>query len=1074
MSNGSVLSSISAVLDDPYAPVQHSRSSLTEQTSRGSLSGPYAAPSLNGMHTLPRAVPQDLSASQILNAPAQIMGIYAPSPSLLGLNDPLGRTSVRVPVVSFGFGGKLVTCFHGMSSDVGFDVALSSRQSTDIKINKLHKVIPESALDTSAASYPGPLFSDPGTPTTSLVRAGAATQAKTKKARVIKYLEERSEEIGRSLGYFHQGSLEARRAEAKHILVKLLKVMVENDGHLSGSPHIDTAVRAALVPRLAPNPSLKTASSLSLSRPVDFQPQSPNIAPMYPEIASPAQGMTESPMAVHTLKPSNLDKIQEYLLRGDRRAACHYASDEKLWAHAMVIASSIDKETWKEVVTEFVRTELASTDSRSVTQTSIPGEKARLSDGRESLRVAYSLFSGKGPASIQELLPPKPLMQSAQTLQLPPSSVSSLTPISASFSAPVEPMNIPGEILVRWPETSAMMFASPLTLETSSALTALGDQLAVNQWYEAAHACYLLSPQTSPIGGVGSSSRVVLIGAENPATSSMFVKDPDPIILSEIVEFAMSLAAPTKGQDAFVGLPHLQPYRLVRATSLAEMGHIQLANRYCEAIATCLNRTSPYMNPTFIEQLKGLSDRLTAAPQLDKTASWIGSKVSKPSLDSIGNWLEGRLTKFIAGDGDSLHAEDHAHAGHQQPFSGPFAHYSTITSANSSAVPSPQQSRVDLNEMPNSPPPPFRTGSAMAYRPSAASYVPMNRASSAMDYIRPSFQRKPSPIPRVSSANATASPYADGSLYSQALNGYAFGSSRTGHTAENGGSTGTETATWWGVSESDAPTPTASSFSQVHENEASMSSSRFLSLMDDPAYSTMTSVSQTSTAYSRHEPTVAEEDEDDLGLGNSSTRAKRPPSDADEKSNTPRQTEEPKEEANPTQDTEKPEPKPASSGSWLSRLWRRDSAPAPIRANLGEQTTFYYDKELKRWVNKSAGPEAAKPAPPPPPPRAQTASPGRSHASLPAGVNLPLPPARPATANAVSFGNGPPRPPMRVRSNLVPAEAENGSAPPTPASATMPTTPGVGPPPGGRSRAQAKRPVRNRYVDVFQQQATSS
>lgn len=44
--------------------------------------------------------------------------------------------------------------------------------------------------------------------------------------------------------------------------------------------------------------------------------------------------------------------------------------------------------------------------------------------------------------------------------------------------------------------------------------------------------------------------------------------------------------------------------------------------------------------------------------------------------------------------------------------------------------------------------------------------------------------------------------------------------------------------------------------------------------------------------------------------------------------------------------------------SWLSRWWYRSSdnvTPGPIKANLGEETSFYYDKELKRWVNKKVG-----------------------------------------------------------------------------------------------------------------------
>ncbi len=91
---------------------------------------------------------------------------------------------------------------------------------------------------------------------------------------------------------------------------------------------------------------------------------------------------------------------------------------------------------------------------------------------------------------------------------------------------------------------------------------------------------YLLSPQTSPLGGLGSSSRLTLLGSPPPTASPAFYKDPDPIIFSEIAEFAMGLATPTKGQEPFAGLPHLQPYRLIRAACLAELGNVQLANRY--------------------------------------------------------------------------------------------------------------------------------------------------------------------------------------------------------------------------------------------------------------------------------------------------------------------------------------------------------------------------------------------------------------------------------------------------------------------------------------------------------------
>jgi hypothetical protein len=46
---------------------------------------------------------------------------------------------------------------------------------------------------------------------------------------------------------------------------------------------------------------------------------------------------------------------------------------------------------------------------------------------------------------------------------------------------------------------------------------------------------------------------------------------------------------------------------------------------------------------------------------------------------------------------------------------------------------------------------------------------------------------------------------------------------------------------------------------------------------------------------------------------------------------------------------------PAGGGSWLGRWWKRGdgtTTTGPIKASLGEESAFYYDKEQKRWVNK--------------------------------------------------------------------------------------------------------------------------
>ncbi|KAG2353884.1 hypothetical protein BDR07DRAFT_1495501 [Suillus spraguei] len=184
---------------DPYALTKNAvtlaQSEYHDRSgSNGSLhstaSMPMGIPSLcevNGLVPKPRpGEPSSYGAvsaysQELLISPA-VCPPYAPSPSLLGSNDPLGWTFMRAPVINFGFGGKMIVCFHS-SSDLmtGYDVALSSHHLTDVHVHVLHTLLPEFALEPSAATYPGPLFSDPGTPV-SIMRTGVSSQVKTKEA----------------------------------------------------------------------------------------------------------------------------------------------------------------------------------------------------------------------------------------------------------------------------------------------------------------------------------------------------------------------------------------------------------------------------------------------------------------------------------------------------------------------------------------------------------------------------------------------------------------------------------------------------------------------------------------------------------------------------------------------------------------------------------------------------------------------------------------------------------------------------------------------------------------------------
>lgn len=268
-----------------------------------------------------------------------------------------------------------------------------------------------------------------------------------------------------------------------------------------------------------------------------------------------------------------------------------------------------------------------------------------------------------------------------------------------------------------------------------------------------------------------------------------------------------------------------------------------------------------------LEQLQGLQQRLSGVFHGDKSNSWIGGKISKPSLDSIGGWLEGRFTKLVTGDSEDDAAANESKPA-DKPFVGPFAHYSTISSTTPSGRSSPQPPSAGITH-----PPPQRTASAMA---TATPYVPQyqaERSSSAMGYTRqrPPVQTGTNGSQASSLASSQSSPISLGGVNQ-------YNPPSRYNSIDDELETPIQGTSWWQQSEASNATPTNATFMKVDGTSIAQSDDGFISLMDSNSYSVGPSTPISMSSRDNYEV----DEEDDLGLGNSKRNTPKLETDAEE------------------------------------------------------------------------------------------------------------------------------------------------------------------------------------------------
>lgn len=488
--------------------------------------------------------------------------------------DPLQRWQ-GVPIISWGVGGAMVTSFPKSTPRYTMNQSVPTMLRTpgEVKVKSMKEIEP---LPEHLAKFPGPL------------------RGKSKKKDALAWLASGIASLEKELpdiSLSAQLSLEAKRSIERLLLWKILRVFIEFDGHLEGSPAVEKAVREILSPQTAGDAPMPNVSSFN------------------------NQSVSATGMKSDDVDSATMESIRENLLKGDREAAVWAAVDKRLWGHAMLIANTTSPELYSRVAQEFVRKEVNYTGHSN-----------------ESLGAFYKVISGNFEDCVDELIP----SHARAGLQL--------MSTDAGMGSTQDVMSG----LDKWRETVSLVLSNRSDNDVRG-LNALGKLLSGYGRAEAAQICFIFSRGISVFGGIDDpNADFVLVGADHHKQTDQFAKETEALQLSEVYEYGLTLSG---AANLAAGAPHLAGYKLQHAAILAEHGHRDKALQYCDAILTSISaqtRRSPYHHVVLEAAVDDFMRRLKQAPK-DDGSSWM----SKPSMNKVSDSMWNRFNKFVSGDEDA-------------------------------------------------------------------------------------------------------------------------------------------------------------------------------------------------------------------------------------------------------------------------------------------------------------------------------------------------------------------------------------------------------------------------------------
>ncbi|KAF8117128.1 hypothetical protein N665_0012s0133 [Sinapis alba] len=233
-------------------------------------------------------------------------------------------------------------------------------------------------------------------------------------------------------------------------------------------------------------------------------------------------------------------EVQNLLASGRKLEALQCAQEGQLWGPALVIAAQLGDQFYVETVKQMALRQL------------VPGSP---------LRTLCLLVAGQ-PAEVFST-------GSTNDIGFP-----------GSISMPQhQPQFGNSSMLDNWEENLGIITANRTT-DDELVITHLGDCM----WKErgeiiAAHICYLIADKN--FDPYSDSARLCLVGADHWKYPRTYAS-PEAIQRTEIYEYSKTL-----GNSQYIMLS-FQPYKVIYAHMLAEVGKLSAAQKYCQAVLKCL------------------------------------------------------------------------------------------------------------------------------------------------------------------------------------------------------------------------------------------------------------------------------------------------------------------------------------------------------------------------------------------------------------------------------------------------------------------------------------------------------